>query len=170
MSKLPPREGERCAFSVPRRPFVPPIRDVAPKPEDHPPPRRYRGATTLALRRSTISPWKRARLLKALNLNYRQIVEPVLIRVQATGRAEPHPEVAMKDQAERFPTVIASHGFAMRQTSFLALHLRSPFPRLRRTNPKTFGEFPGLNSLQARNDFESPELGDMGVGRPDSGI
>ena len=35
----------------------------------------------------------------------------------------------MKDQAERFPAVIASHGFTVRQTSFLALHLRSPFPR-----------------------------------------
>ena len=34
----------------------------------------------------------------------------------------------MKDQAERFPTVVASHGFNMRQTSSLALHLRSPFP------------------------------------------
>jgi hypothetical protein len=48
----------------------------------------------------------------------------------------------MKDQAERFPTVVTSHGFNMRQTSFLALHLRSPFPRLRKTNAKTFGGFP----------------------------
>ena len=48
---------------------------------------------------------------------------------EAIGRAEPHPEIAMKDQAERFPTVVASHGFNMRQTSFLAQHLRSPLPR-----------------------------------------
>ena len=48
----------------------------------------------------------------------------------------------MKDQAERFPTVVASHAFNMRQTSSLALHLRSPFPRLRKTNAKAFGGFP----------------------------
>ena len=88
-----------------------------------------------------VSPWKCARLLKALNLNHRQIVEAALIRAEAIGRTEPHTEVAMKDQAERFPTVVASHGFNMRQTS-LALHLRSPFPRLRETNAKTFGGFP----------------------------
>jgi hypothetical protein len=115
-------------------------------------------------------------MLKALNLNHRQIVEAPLIRVEAIGRTEPHTEIAMKDQAERFPTVIASHGFNMRQTSSLALHLRSPFPRLRKTNPKAFGGFPTnpaietsrlgtnayrasrLSSRQARNDFESPEL------------
>jgi len=90
----------------------------------------------------TVSPWKCARLLKALNLNHRQIVETALIRAEAIGRTEPHPEIAMKDQAERFPTVVTSHGFNMRQTSFLALHLRSPFPRLRKTNAKTFGGFP----------------------------
>jgi hypothetical protein len=90
----------------------------------------------------TVSPWKCARLLKALELNHRQIVEAALIRAEAIGRTEPHPEVAMKDQAKRFPAVIASHGFNMRQTSSLALHLRSPFPRLRETNAKTFGGFP----------------------------
>jgi hypothetical protein len=116
-------------------------------------------------------------MLKALNLNHRQIVEATLIRAQAIGRTEPHAELAMKDQAERFPTVIASHGFNMRQTSSLALHLRSPFPRLRKINPKAFGGFPTnpavetapplgtnayrasrLSSPQAWNDFESPEL------------
>jgi hypothetical protein len=90
----------------------------------------------------TVSPWKCARLLKALNLNHRQIVEAALIRAEAIGRTEPHPEIAMKDQAERFPTVVTSHGFNMRQTSFLALHLRSPFPRLRKTNAKNLGGFP----------------------------
>ena len=79
---------------------------------------------------------------QGLNLNHRQIVEAALIRAEAIGRAEPHPEIAMKHQAERFPTVITSHRFNMRQTSFLALHLRSPFPRLRKTNAKTFGGFP----------------------------
>jgi hypothetical protein len=88
-----------------------------------------------------VSPWKCARLLKGLNLNHRQIVEAALIRAEAIGRTEPHTEVAMKDQAERFPTVVASHGFNMRQTSALALHLRSPFPRLHKTNAKTFGGF-----------------------------
>jgi hypothetical protein len=57
----------------------------------------------------TVSPWKCARLLKALNLNHRQIVEAALIRVEAIGRTEPHPEIAMKYQAERFPTVVTSH-------------------------------------------------------------
>jgi hypothetical protein len=75
------------------------------------------------------SPWKCRRLLKALNLDHRQIVEPALIGAEAIGRAKPHAEVAMKDQAECFSTVIASHRFAMRQTSFVVLHLRSPFPR-----------------------------------------
>jgi hypothetical protein len=75
------------------------------------------------------SPCECARLLQALNFNHRQIVEAPLIRIEAIGRAEPHTEVAMKDQAERFPTVVASHGFNMRQTSFLAQHLKSPFPR-----------------------------------------
>jgi hypothetical protein len=68
-----------------------------------------------------VSPWKCARLLKALNLNHRQIVEAALICAEAIGRAEPHTEIAMKDQAERFPTVVASDGFNMRQTSALAL-------------------------------------------------
>ena len=81
-------------------------------------------------------------MLKALNLNHRQIVETALIGAEAIGRAEPHSEIAMKGQAERFPTVVASHGFNMRQTSSLALHLRSPFPRLRKANAKTFGGFP----------------------------
>ena len=88
-----------------------------------------------------VSARKCARRLKALNLDHCQIVEATLIRAEAIGRTEPHAEVAMKDQAERFPTVVASHGFNMRQTS-LALHLRSPFPRLRETNAKTFGGFP----------------------------
>ena len=74
--------------------------------------------------------------------NHRQIIEATLIRAEAIGRTEPHAEVAMKDQAERFPTVVASHAFNMRQRSSLALHLRSPFPRLRKTNAKTFGGFP----------------------------
>ena len=74
-----------------------------------------------------VSPWKCARLLKALNFNHRQIVEATLIRAEAIGRTET--EVAMKYQAERFPTVmVASHAFNMRQRSSLALHLRSPFP------------------------------------------
>ena len=139
MSKLQQREGERSAFSVPRRSFVPPIRGG-----DRRPPRCYRAGEVRwsAYGSLTVSPWKCARLLKALNLNHRQIVEAALIRAEAIGRAEPHPEIAMKDQAERFPTVVTSHGFNMRQTSFLALHLRSPFPRLRKTNAKTFGGFP----------------------------
>jgi hypothetical protein len=49
---------------------------------------------------------KWARLLKASNLYHRQIVEAPLIRVETIGRTEPHTEVAMKDQAERFPTVV----------------------------------------------------------------
>jgi hypothetical protein len=76
-----------------------------------------------------VSPSKYGRLLKALNLDHSQIVEAALIRAEAIGRAKPHAEVAVKDQAECVSTVIASHGFTMRQTSFLALHLRSPFPR-----------------------------------------
>jgi len=64
-----------------------------------------------------VSPWKCARLLKGLNLNHRQIVEAALIRAEAIGRTKPHPEVAMKDQAERFPAVIAPHRF-MRTSSF----------------------------------------------------
>ena len=60
----------------------------------------------------------------------------------------------MKNQAERFPTVIASHGFNMRQTSSLALHLRSPFPRLRKTNAKTFGGFPTPRSSRLRGPVE----------------
>jgi hypothetical protein len=99
------------------------------------------GRRTLALRRLAVSPWTCGRLLEALNLNHRQIVETALIRAEAIGRTEPHPEIAMKDQTERFPTLVTSHGFNMRQTSFLALHLRSPFPRLRKTNAKTCGGF-----------------------------
>jgi hypothetical protein len=90
----------------------------------------------LVPRIEAVSPWKCARLLKALNLNHRQIIEAALIRAEAIGRTEPHPEIAMKDQAERFPTVVTSHGFNMRQTSLLALHLRSPFPRLHKPTPK----------------------------------
>jgi hypothetical protein len=167
------------AFSVPPRSFVRPIRDVGPERGDRRPPRCYRerGRGTFAPGRLTVSPWKCARMLKALNLNHRQIVEAPLIRVEAIGRTEPHTEVAMKDQAERFPTVIASHAFNMRRTWSLALDLRSPFPRLRKTNSKAFGGFPTnpavetasplgtnayrasrLSSRQARNDFESPEL------------
>jgi hypothetical protein len=95
----------------------------------------------------TVSPWKSARPLlsdsvsrdllgepKVPNLNNRQIGEAALICAQTIGRTESHPEIAMQDQAERFPTVVTSHGFNMRQTSLLALHLRSPFPRLRKTN------------------------------------
>ena len=66
----------------------------------------------------------------------------------------------MKDQAERLPTVVTSHGFNMRQTSFLALHLRSPFPRLRKTNAKTFGGFPtnaALLALPIRRKIKNPE-------------
>ena len=95
-----------------------------------------------------VSPWKCARLLKALNLNHRQIVEAALIRAEAIGRTEPHTEVAMKDQAERFPTVVASHGFNMRQMSSLALHLRSPrVSPITQTNAKTFGGFPMVAEL-----------------------
>jgi hypothetical protein len=102
----------------------------------------------------TVSPWKSARPLlsdsvsrdllgesKAPNLDHRQIGEAALIRAETIGRTEPHPEIAMKDRAERFPTVVTSHGFSMRQTSLLALHLRSPFPRLRITNAKALGGF-----------------------------
>ena len=46
-----------------------------------------------------------------MNLDHSQIVEAALIRAEAIGRAEPHPEIAMKDQAERFPAVIAPHRF-----------------------------------------------------------
>jgi hypothetical protein len=113
MSKLRQREGERSAFSVRRRSFVPPIRDVGLERGDRRPPRWYRGAWTryvgAACGSLTVSPWKCARLLKALNLNHRQIVEAALIRVEAIGRTEPHPEIAMKYQAERFPTVVTSH-------------------------------------------------------------
>ena len=112
-----------------------------------------RGRRTLALRRLTVSAWKCARMLKALNLNHRQIVEAALICAKAIGRAEPHTEIAMQDQAERFPTVVASHGFNMRQTSSLALHLRSPFPRLRKTNAKTFGGFPTPGSSKFRGSM-----------------
>jgi hypothetical protein len=79
---------------------------------------------------------------KVPNLNNRQIGEAALIRAETIGRTESHPEIAMQDQAERFPTVVTSHGFNMRQTSLLALHLRSPFPRLRKTNAKALGGFP----------------------------
>jgi hypothetical protein len=99
----------------------------------------------------TVSPWKCARLLEALNLNHRQIVEAALIRAEAVSRTEPHPEIAMKDQAERLPTVVTSHGFNMRQTSFLALHLRSPFPRLH-NNAQTFGGFPTNAALLGFTD------------------
>ena len=102
-----------------------------------------------------VSPWKCARLLKALNLNHCQIVEATLIRAEAIGRTEPHAEVAMKYQAERFPTVVASHGFNMRQTSSLALHLRSPFPRLRKTNAKTFYGFPTPASSSSADQWGS---------------
>jgi hypothetical protein len=73
-----------------------------------------------------------ARGCKGLNLNHRRIVEAALIRAEAIGRTEPHTEVAMKDQAERFPTVVASHGFNIRQTS-LAL---PRFPDYAKPTPK----------------------------------
>jgi hypothetical protein len=95
-------------------------------------------------------------MLKALNLNHRQIVETALIGAEAICRAEPHSEIAMKGQAERFPTVVASHGFNMRQTSSLALHLRSPFPRLHKTNTKTFGRFPTPASSKFRRPVGFP--------------
>jgi hypothetical protein len=91
---------------------------------------------------------------KAPNLNNRQIGEAALIRAQTIGRTEPHPEIAMPDQAERFPTVVTSHGFNMRQTSFLALHLRSPFPRLRKTNAKNLGGFPISSEEEKRSPFK----------------
>ena len=123
-----------------------PIRDVGPERQGRCPPACYRGARARYVGADygtlTVSPWKCARLLKALELNHRQIVEAALIRAEAIGRTESHTEIAMKDQAERFPTVVASHGFTMRQMSSLALHLRSPFPRLRKTNAKTFAGFP----------------------------
>ena len=130
-------EGQRSAFSVPRRPFVRPIRDVGPVREvvvRHEARNEY-GSVAVSAR-------KCARRPKALNLDHCQIVEATLIRAEAIGRTEPHAEVAMKDQAERFPTVVTSHAFNMRQRSSLALHLRSPFPRLRKTNAKTSGGFP----------------------------
>src|SRR5262249_52641589 len=69
MSKLQQREGERSAFSVPRRSFMPPIRDVGLKRGDRRPPRCYRGAWATyvgaAYGSLTVSPWKCARLLKA---------------------------------------------------------------------------------------------------------
>jgi hypothetical protein len=78
---------------------------------------------------------------KAPNLNNCQIGEAALIRAQTIGRTigrtEPHPEIAMKDKAERFPTVVTSHGFNMRRTSLLALHLRCPrFPDYAKPTPK----------------------------------
>ena len=76
----------------------------------------------------TVSPRKCGRLLEALNLHHSQTVEAALIGAEAIGRAKPHAEVAVKDQAECFSTVIAPHGFTMRQTSFLALHLSPHFP------------------------------------------
>jgi hypothetical protein len=88
-----------------------------------------------------VSPLKGRWPLEALNFDHGQIVEAALIRAEAIGRAKPHAKVAVKDQPERFSTVITSHGFSMRQTSFLALHLRSPFPRKRKTNAQTFGRF-----------------------------
>jgi hypothetical protein len=81
--------------------------------------------------KSTCHPWT-----CGYRIQPRQIVEAALIRAEAISRTEPHPEIAMKQ------TVVTSHGFNMRQTSFLALHLRSPFPRLRKTNAKTFSGFP----------------------------
>jgi hypothetical protein len=69
------------------------------------------------LRLLTVSVREYARQLKAPNLDHRQAVEATLIRAEAIGRTEPHPEVAMKDQAERFPAVIAPHRF-MRTSSF----------------------------------------------------
>jgi hypothetical protein len=120
---------------------VRPIGDVGPERQGRCPPACYRGARARYVGADygtlTVSPWKCARLLKALELNHRQIVEAALIRAEAIGRTESHTEIAMKDQAERFPTVVA-----LRQMSSLALHLRSPFPRLRKTNAKAFGGFP----------------------------
>jgi hypothetical protein len=46
------------------------------------------------------SPWECGRLIKALDLNHRQIVEAALIRAQTISRTEAHPEIAMKDKAE----------------------------------------------------------------------
>jgi hypothetical protein len=46
------------------------------------------------------SSWGCGRLIKALDLNHRQIVEAALIRAEAISRTEAHPEVAMKDKAE----------------------------------------------------------------------
>jgi hypothetical protein len=93
-------------------------------------PRCYRGARARYVGTEygslAVSPWKCARLLKGLNLNHRQIVEAALIRAEAIGRTEPHPEVAMQDQAERFPTVIASHGFNMRQNVVLGAAFEVP--------------------------------------------
>ena len=105
---------------------------------------RYVGAAYGSL---TVSPWKCPRLLKALNLNHRQIVEAALIRAEAIGRTEPHPEIAMKDQAERFPTVVTSHGFNMRQTSFLALHFRSPLSPITQNQRQNFRRVPNEPDL-----------------------
>src|SRR5262249_26449721 len=55
-----------------------------------------RGVGCAAYGSLTVSPRKSAQLLKALNLNHRQIVEAALIRAEAIGRTEPHPEVAMR--------------------------------------------------------------------------
>jgi hypothetical protein len=53
----------------------------------------------------TVSPRKCGRLLEALNLHHSQIVEAALIGAEAIGRAKPHAEVAVKDQAECVSTV-----------------------------------------------------------------
>jgi len=47
-----------------------------------------------------VSGRKCARQLKAPNLDHCQVVEATLMRAEAIGRTKPHPEVAMKDQAE----------------------------------------------------------------------
>jgi hypothetical protein len=67
----------------------------------------------------------------------------------------------MKHQSE-LPTVVASHGFNMRQTSFLALHLRSPFPRLRKNQRQNFRRVPNEPGL-FRLYQEGPPASGVGI-------
>ena len=47
--------------------------------------------------------------LETADLDHGQIAQAILIGAQAIGRTEAHAKVAMKDQAEGFPAMIASH-------------------------------------------------------------
>jgi hypothetical protein len=53
----------------------------------------------------------------------------------------------MKDQAERFPTVVTSHAFNMRQTSFCALHPRVPVSPITQNQRQNFRRVPNEPDL-----------------------